>query len=376
MPTTPVDSIVRKRLSAALPSRLRCTRRSCDVGAGAERPPDRCRPSPTSPAAAGIRFRHDSGAFGKKYLPETMGAGGAFFDADGDGAQDILLVNSMPWPGQPARQSLPGALQEQPRRHVHRRHRGVGPRRCRSTAWASPPADYDNDGKTDVYITALGRNRLFRNLGGDALRRRDGGGRGRHRRLLDERRVVRLRPRRPARSVRHPLRGRGRWRRTSTARSTARPSRTARRRPTRDRARCSIATAATARSRTRRRRPACCDPAAKALGIALLDYNGDGWLDLFVANDTQPNRLYREQAERARSPTIGRGGRRRLQRSGRRRAPAWASTPPTTTAPADQSLVIGNFSNEMIALYHNEGGGLFIDEAPASADRQDLAARP
>ena len=52
--------------------------------------------------AAGIRFRHDSGAFGKKYLPETMGSGGAFLDADGDGAQDILLVNSMPWPGGPA----------------------------------------------------------------------------------------------------------------------------------------------------------------------------------------------------------------------------------------------------------------------------------
>ena len=70
-----------------------------DVGAGAER---RRIPSPTFTdvtSPAGIRFRHDSGAFGKKYLPETMGAGGGFFDADGDGAQDILLVNSMPWPG-------------------------------------------------------------------------------------------------------------------------------------------------------------------------------------------------------------------------------------------------------------------------------------
>src|SRR5688500_13181248 len=50
-------------------------------------------------AASGIRFRHHSGAFGKKYLPETMGAGVAFFDADGDGWQDILLVNSKSWPG-------------------------------------------------------------------------------------------------------------------------------------------------------------------------------------------------------------------------------------------------------------------------------------
>ena len=51
-------------------------------------------------AAAGIRFQHTSGAFGKKYLPETMGAGVAFFDADGDGLQDIFFVNSTRWPGQ------------------------------------------------------------------------------------------------------------------------------------------------------------------------------------------------------------------------------------------------------------------------------------
>src|SRR5690348_7331119 len=50
-------------------------------------------------SAAGIRFRHVSGATGKKYLPETMGSGGAFLDADGDGWQDILFVQSKGWPG-------------------------------------------------------------------------------------------------------------------------------------------------------------------------------------------------------------------------------------------------------------------------------------
>src|SRR5262249_11827275 len=48
-------------------------------------------------AAAGIRFKHTSGATGKKYLPETMGSGCAFLDYDNDGRQDILLVNSMEW---------------------------------------------------------------------------------------------------------------------------------------------------------------------------------------------------------------------------------------------------------------------------------------
>src|SRR3982751_2154693 len=58
-------------------------------------------------AAAGIHFRHTSGAFGKKYLPETLGAGVAFLDADGDGWQDILFVNGRHWPGQPGSPSYP-----------------------------------------------------------------------------------------------------------------------------------------------------------------------------------------------------------------------------------------------------------------------------
>src|SRR5213595_3834925 len=67
-------------------------------------------PSPTPPrpsgpieftdvsAQAGIHFKHNSGASGKKYLPETLGAGCAFLDYDNDGWQDILLVNGMDWP--------------------------------------------------------------------------------------------------------------------------------------------------------------------------------------------------------------------------------------------------------------------------------------
>jgi len=52
-------------------------------------------------ARAGIKFRHESGAFGKKYLPETMGSGVAFADLDGDARPDLLFVNSKRWPGRP-----------------------------------------------------------------------------------------------------------------------------------------------------------------------------------------------------------------------------------------------------------------------------------
>jgi hypothetical protein len=97
----------------------------------------------------------------------------------------------------------------------------------------------------------------------------------------------------------------------------------------------------------------------------VLDINGDGWPDLFVANDTQPNKLYRNQKNGTfieeglqAGVAFGEDGVARgamgvdaadYDRSGR------------------QHLLVGNFSNEMLALYHNEGNGVFVDEAPASS---------
>ena len=54
---------------------------------------------------AGIQFQHNSGAFGGKFLPETLGSGCAFLDYDRDGWQDILLINGMDWPGHKQRRS-------------------------------------------------------------------------------------------------------------------------------------------------------------------------------------------------------------------------------------------------------------------------------
>jgi hypothetical protein len=56
-------------------------------------------------SSAGIQFRHNSGAFGGKFLPETLGSGCAFLDYDRDGWQDILLINGMDWPGHKQRRS-------------------------------------------------------------------------------------------------------------------------------------------------------------------------------------------------------------------------------------------------------------------------------
>ena len=106
------------------------------------------------------------------------------------------------------------------------------------------------------------------------------------------------------------------------------------------------------------------DPTAKALGIALFDHNGDGWLDLFVANDTQPNRLY-ENKQNGTFADIAVAAGVAFNEAGVARAGMGVDAADYDGS-GRPSLVIGNFSNEMIALYQNEGKGLFIDEAPAS----------
>ena len=108
-------------------------------------------------AKAGIRFVHTSGAFGKKYLPETMGSGCVFFDADGDGWQDIFLVNSSRWPGRPGAPSY-SALYRNNRNGTFSDVTRAAGLQVETYGMGVAAADYDNDGLTDLYVTALGPN--------------------------------------------------------------------------------------------------------------------------------------------------------------------------------------------------------------------------
>ena len=149
-------------LGAALAAAL-----GCSTGAGPQEttPPEAQFTDVT--AAAGIDFVHTNGARGEKLLPETMGAGLAFLDFDTDGDQDLLLVNSSRWPGDPG--TGPPPTQALYRNDGRGRFENV-------TAEAGldlelygmgvAVGDYDNDGDPDVYLTALGPNRLLRNDGG------------------------------------------------------------------------------------------------------------------------------------------------------------------------------------------------------------------
>ncbi|QEH33399.1 ASPIC and UnbV [Aquisphaera giovannonii] len=114
---------------------------------------------------AGIRFTHSNGAFGDKLLPETMGAGVAFLDYDNDGDPDLLFVNSCPWPGHESASPPTQALyRNDGKGHFADVTKEAG---LDKTFYGQGVAvgDYDNDGDLDVYVTAVGGGHLFRNDG-------------------------------------------------------------------------------------------------------------------------------------------------------------------------------------------------------------------
>jgi hypothetical protein len=312
--------------------------------------------------AAGLTFRHNSGAFGKKYLPETMGSGAAFLDVDADGWQDIFLVQSMNWPGHTVAKSFPA---------LYRNNRnGTFTDITKSAGLAVElyglgvaAADFDNDGDVDIYLTALGPNRLFRNLGGgrfeDVTARAGVGDPGFSTSALwfDYDRDGRLDlfvgnyvDWSIDKDLFCTLDGR--------AKSYCTPESYKGQSPTLYRNNGD----GTFENVTRK--AGVYDPTAKVLGVALIDYDADGLLDLFAANDTQPNRLYRNKGNGA-FADVGVMAGVAFNEAGVARA-AMGVDAADYDGSGRQSLIIGNFSNEMMALYSNEGNGLFIDEAPTS----------
>ncbi len=312
-------------------------------------------------AEAGIKFVHNSGRAGNKWLPETMGSGCAFFDADGDGWLDILLVNGKNW--KPGGRKTTAALYRNNRDGTFTDiTRGSG-LDVEIYGLGVAIGDYDNDGHDDVYITALDGDHLFHNDGA-----------GHFRDVTKESGIVNARFGTSAAWVDYDKDGKvdlfvanyAQWTPKSdlwcsldgSVKSYCTPE------SYKGNSAKLFRNLGGGKFQDVTDSAGLGDTTSKSLGVTVLDYNNDGWPDLFVANDTQPNKLYRN---------LGNG---RFKEEGLAAGVAFGEdgvargAMGADSADYDRSgrthLVVGNFSNQMLGLYHNEGNGLFVDEAPRS----------
>ena len=313
-------------------------------------------------AESGIVFRHHNGAFGKKYLPETMGSGVAIVDIEGDGDQDVVLVNGMDWPERKRGTFTSALFRNRGDGTFEDATRGSG-LDFEAQGMGIAAADIDNDGDTDLFLSALGADRVLRN---------DGKGR-----FTDATAASGIKESdfsTSAAFVDHDKDGDAdlfvcnyvRWTPATDIRCTL---------DGRTKSYCTPQPYPGSSSRLYRndgsgrfaditKAAGLEDATGKALGVAVLDYDRDGWPDLAVAHDTQPNRLYRNLGngafeERGLSAGIA------FDENGRARG-AMGIDAADYDGSGYPSLVIGNFSNEMKSLYHNEGKGFFLDSSAAS----------
>jgi hypothetical protein len=311
---------------------------------------------------AGIRFQHNNGRSGKKWLPETLGSGCAFFDADNDGWPDILLINSKSWTSKPGPPSTHKLYRNNRNGTFADITAGSG-LDVELYGLGVAVADYDNDGREDVYITALEGDRLYRNEGNGRFKDVTAASGIRNANFgtsaawFDYDRDGRL-DLFVANYVQWSPKG-DLWCSLDGAVKSY----------------CTPESYKGVASRLYRNlgggrfedagaRAGITDPKSKSLGVAVLDFDSDGWPDLFVANDTQPNKLYRNN----RNGTFQEVGLTAGVAFGEDGVARGAMG--TDAADYDGSgrphLLVGNFTNQMLGLYRNEGNGLFVDEAPRS----------
>jgi hypothetical protein len=311
--------------------------------------------------SVGIHFRHHSGAFGGKFLPETLGSGCAFLDYDADGWQDILFVNGTDWPRHGTSHTT---LQ------LYRNNRnGTFTDVTRAAGLDDPNlygmgvavGDYNNDGFPDIFITCVGQNRLFRNTGkGTFIDVTKSSGLGNRQAFstsalwFDYDRdghldlfVCNYVKWSPEHDVFCSLDGRHK----SYCTPEAYRGQTCWLFHNRGDGTFEDVTASSG----------IFDSSSKSLGVALLDYDQDGWPDLIVANDTQPNKLYRNNRNGTFKEVAVDAG-VAFSTDGKARAGMGVEAADFTNSGV-QGIAITNFDNEMLGLFRPAGKGSYDDVA-------------
>ena len=313
-------------------------------------------------AKSGLAFQHNSGAFGGKLLPETLGSGCAFLDYDGDGWQDVLLVNGMDWPGHKRQRSTP-KLYRNNRDGTFSDVTHAAGLDIEMYGMGVAAGDYDNDGFPDILITCVGQNRLFKNTGkGEFLEvTRPSGLGGREgfstsalwfdydRDGLLDLFVCNYVKWSADRDVFCSLDGKHKSYCTPEA--------------YRGETCWLFHNAGHGRFEDVTAKSGIFDSSSKSLGVAMLDYDNDGWPDLIVANDTQPNKLYRNQRNGA-FKDVGVEAGIAFSGEGKARAGMGVDVADFENS-GHNGIAITNFDNEMIGLYRASGSG-YVDVATQS----------
>ncbi len=310
--------------------------------------------------SAGISFTHHSGAFGKKFMPETMGAGCAFFDSNNDGLQDIFLVNGKDWPARKTTQKHHPALYLNQGHGTFKDVTASAGLALEMYGMGCIAADYDNDGDNDLYLLNLGKNQLFQNKGnGTFTNVTDSAGVGGDAWSTsgswldyDNDGWLDLFVGHYANwSIETDL-----WcSLDGTHKSYCTPE--------------SYQGVSPRLYRNKRdgtfedvtERAGILKPTAKTLGAVIFDFNEDGWPDIAVANDTEPDYLYQNRGDGT-FIEVGVMSGIAFSENGMARAGMGMDVGDYENN-GQFNLIVGNFTNEMIALFRHEGFGLFTDVA-------------
>jgi len=323
---------------------------------------------------AGVSFLHNNGAYGDKLLPETMGGGVAFFDFDNDGAPDLLFVNSTYWPWHVPEGKNPttaGLYHNDGKGHFTDATVGSG-LDVSFYGMGAAIGDYDNDGLDDVFITAVGGNHLFHNEGNGKFKEvtsvagvggstndwstcaawmdydNDGkldlfvGNYVKWSKDIDAEVGYKIDGR--TRAYGQPNNFEGAFPRLYHNDGNGHFS------------------DVSAQSGIQVKNPATGVPTAKSLGVAPVDLDADGWIDLVVANDTVPNFVFLNQHNGA-FKEIGAVSGVAFDSFGNARG-AMGIDAAHYRNDDKLGIAIGNFANEMTALYVAQNASTnFLDAA-------------